>query len=339
MKSLHVILFAVRAGAVAAQEAGPKPVDRTLERAREMRGQIKDGGVLTSHVKVRVKLNNGNRLTGVVKDGRLVERVNGLRFVRAEAGERGAGMRLWLSGTARSFVFVPFDSLESYEVLQRLSPKQLLELWSKLGEEQSQAAARRKRAEREAAERAAAQTASSSPAPAPTSKEPAASLRNPPPGPDGLADWKPTREPESAASATDSPASDAAAEPAADPAADPAVDAAKLEKEPESAPSEAESEQVTVEAVQQQLRWSELLRKFPPSQGWSEARRDEISRRFVVVGTQPSAVEKEFVAQFDQWVKACRANEIEPVAGGPQRPKTRGEKRREARARRRQQRN
>ena len=339
MKSLHVVLLALLTGAAAAQGAGPKPVDRTSERARQMRGQIKDGGVLTSHVKVRVKLKSGNRLTGVVKDGRLVERVDGLRFVRAEAGERGAGMRLWLSGTARSFVFVPFDSLESYEVLQRLSPKQLLELWSKLGEEQAQAAARRKRAEREAAERAAAQATSNSPAQAQPSKEPAASLRNPPPGPDGLADWKPTREPAPAASATDAPASEAAAEPAADPAADPAVDAAKLEKEPADKPPEAESEQVTVEAVQQQLRWSELLRKFPPSQGWSEARRDEISRRFVVVGTQPSAVEKEFVAQFDEWVKACRANEIAPVAGDSQRPKTRGEKRREARARRRQQRN
>lgn len=331
MKSLHVLLAALLAGVAVAQQSGSKPaigsatkpVDRASQRAREMRDQIKDGRVVTSHVKVRVKLKNGNRLTGVVKDGRLVERVDGLRFVRAESRERGAGIRLWFTGAARSYIFVPFDSLESYEVLQRLSPKQLLELWANLGKEQARAGASKARAAGGAKGREASRE-ELAPAPSKTAPAPSASLRNPPPGPDGLADWKPTREPEPA---------DAA------PSAEPAADEAQPTKEQEGGEPETGAAKVTAEAVQQQLRWSELLRKFPPAQGWSQAKRDEISRRFVVVGAQPSALEKEFVAQFDEWVKACRFHEIEPVAAEPARPKTRREQRRAERARLRGQRN
>ena len=67
MKSLHVLLAALLAGVAVAQQSGSKPaigsatkpVDRASQRAREMRDQIKDGRVVTSHVKVRVKLKNG----------------------------------------------------------------------------------------------------------------------------------------------------------------------------------------------------------------------------------------------------------------------------------------
>ena len=334
MKSLHVLLAALLAGVAVAQQSGSKPangsatkpVDRASQRAREMRDQIKDGRVVTSHVKVRVKLKNGNRLTGVVKDGRLVERVDGLRFVRAEARERGAGIRLWFTGAARSYIFVPFDSLESYEVLQRLSPKQLLELWSNLGKEQARAGANKARAASGAKGREASRE-EQAPAPGKPATAPSASLRNPPPGPDGLADWKPTREPAPADAAPGAPS------------AEPAAGEAKPTKEQEGSKPETGAAKVTAEAVQQQLRWSELLRKFPPAQGWSQAKRDEISRRFVVVGAQPSALEKEFVAQFDEWVKACRFHEIEPAKAAPARPQTRREQRRAERARQRGQRN
>lgn len=129
-------------------ETKPSKVQTKIDqRAEKMREEITEGRPVKSHVKVRVRLNNGNRLIGVVKDGRLVERVDGLRFVDAHAKDAGAGIRLWYSGGTRNYVFVPFRSLKNYEVLQRLSHKQLMEL-----EQELQMA--EKRAEEREAERA-----------------------------------------------------------------------------------------------------------------------------------------------------------------------------------------
>ena len=106
--------------------ADPAPKrDRVEERSQDMRKQIDTGKHLMSHVRVAVRLKNGNRLQGVVKDGRLVERVDGLRFVDAQARDAGAGIRLWYSSGRRNYVFVPFTDLSEYEVEERLSQKQL----------------------------------------------------------------------------------------------------------------------------------------------------------------------------------------------------------------------
>ena len=101
---------------------------RIAERAESMRKSITAGRQVKAHVKVQIRLQNGNRLSGVVKDGRLVERVDGLRFVDANARDAGAGIRVWYSGGTRSYIFVPFASLKNYQVVQRLSQKQLMEL-------------------------------------------------------------------------------------------------------------------------------------------------------------------------------------------------------------------
>ena len=57
-----------------------RDAERINRRAQQMREQLGTGKAIKSHVKVQVRLNNGNRLEGVVKDGRLVEKVTGLRF-------------------------------------------------------------------------------------------------------------------------------------------------------------------------------------------------------------------------------------------------------------------
>lgn len=183
----QALLFVPLLGVVRAQEppaptVEPRPKDRVSERADSMREQIGKGRQVRSHVRVAVRLKNGNKLIGVVKDGRFVERVDGLRFVDAQAQERGAGIRLWYSGGTRNYVFVPFANFQSYEVLQRLSQEQLTAM------EQEMQMAEQRAAEREAARaRAATGKPAEEPAPAPTDEKagdgtPAPTWKDMPPG-------------------------------------------------------------------------------------------------------------------------------------------------------------
>jgi|GEM_PF-3877134 len=243
---------------------------RADQRAREMRDQITDGRLQQSHVKVRVRLKNGNRLTGVLRREQVVERVQGGRFVEARANERGAGIRIYYTGGTRSFVFVPITSLRTYEVIERLSPQQLAQL-----EQQMQ------KAERRASERAA------------------------------LAAARAARAAEVAAAST-----------------------AGVE-ERATAPRPATGGDEPPSVASQQHAWSALLRKFPPDLGWNAAKKDEISRRFVVVGATPSELEREFVEKFADWLQACQHSGIVPSAPAEPKPTTRREARRAERARQR----
>ena len=138
----------------AAPPGGVKPAvkesARVEKRAESMRESITKGRQVKAHVKVIVRLKNGNRLTGVVKDGRLVERVDGLRFVDAQARDQGAGIRLWYSGGTRSYIFVPFLSLKNYEVVQRLSQKQLEDIEGEMQMAERRAKEREAKAARDA---------------------------------------------------------------------------------------------------------------------------------------------------------------------------------------------
>ena len=102
-----------------------------------MREHMDTGRPLQSHVRVAVRLKNDNRLRGVVKDGKLVERVDGLRFVDAQAKEPGAGVRLWYTTGVRNYVFIPFSQFAEYEVLQRLSQEDLEEIERELQREEA----------------------------------------------------------------------------------------------------------------------------------------------------------------------------------------------------------
>lgn len=139
---------------------GKEQQERVEKRAEQMREEIDSQKTIRSHVRVQVRLKNGNRLRGVVKDGKLVERVNGLRFVQADAKDRGAGIRLWYTGGSQNYVFVPFASLSSYQILERLSAKELADIETRMRMEESrQAQERQQRAEE--AERRKAEIAQS----------------------------------------------------------------------------------------------------------------------------------------------------------------------------------
>lgn len=96
------------------------------EKTDRMRTQVQAGRPVRSHVRVVVRLKNGNRLRGIVKDGRVVERIDGLRFVQADADEEGAGVRLWYWDNTNNYVFLPFKDILDYRIQEQLSTEQLL---------------------------------------------------------------------------------------------------------------------------------------------------------------------------------------------------------------------
>lgn len=236
--------------------ADPAPKrDRVDERSQEMRKQIDTGKHLMSHVRVAVRLKNGNRLQGVVKDGRLVERVDGLRFVDAQAQEAGAGIRLWYSTGRRNYVFVPFTDLADYEVEERLSQKQLDALEEELQMNESKREEQIRRAE-----------------PAPAIGDAVTPTGDSPPAP-----------------------SQEVALPKSD----------KKGKASEQDPADKEKQDAASALKAQQKEWVALLQDYPPAAGWNQQKRDEISRRKVVIGATPSEKEQKFVEKFDEWQKAC----------------------------------
>ena len=322
------------AGLLAAQQveatrkASPPPrpskAERGEQQAREMRAAIRDGKVRTSHVKVRVRLKNGNRLTGVVKDGRLVERLEGLRFVEAEAGERGAGIRLWYTSGTRSQVFVPFADLQDYEVVQSLTRKELKSIEERL--QQPERVRRAPAATSEAKATEVQRVPNSRTETITAGRRP----RRPPPPPDGLDSWD--RQPlPSSVEISAPPAPDAPSAPAAPVAPSPEG----VEVRPATPPVGGAEADRAIATAQQLLVWSELLRKFPPKMGWNAARKDEISRRLVVVGANPSVAESEFVAQFTEWLRACQHHGIAPDVTVAKPPETKRDRRRLEHSRRR----
>ena len=246
--------------------AAVPPPDRLARRAETMRNQIDAGVVVRSHVRVAVRLKNGNKLRGVVKDGKMVERVDGLRFVDAQAKDTGAGIRLWYTSGARNYVFVPFSDFSEYQVLQRLTPKELEQMESELQIDE------RKRAEAAAA-KAAEQGTPEGAEPVPTAEtDPAAK----PPGEQTPAagDVKPT-------------------------------DGKPTDGKPAAGKPEAEATAESALA-ETHKKWFALLQDYPPAAGWNKAKRDEIARRMVVIGARPSPHEQRFVDQFAEWEKACQ---------------------------------
>jgi hypothetical protein len=275
------VAAAVSAASRAQDPSPPQPhseAARAAERAQSMRDQIDTGRQVQSHVRVVVRLKNGNKLRGIVKDGRLVERVDGLRFVEALASDSGAGIRLWYSSGARNYVFVPFHEFAEYQVLQRLTPQQLEQF-----ERDLQSAA-----ERRPAVETPRPDAPSGEAPAPGGEiAPAAD-----------------------AGAQDPAKAAAPASPAAK------AKTTRGRKGKAEAESGAAAKPAAVDTETQRV-WFGLLQAYPPADGWSEAKCVEIGNRLNVIGAKPSAKEELFVQSFAEWQKAVAhfAVEAKPATG------------------------
>ena len=108
--------------AVKVETSKDAALDREIEAMRE---KVKDGKAFRSHVRVTVRLKNGNRVQGIVKDGFVVERIDGMRFVSAEANDEGAGVRIYTYNGKRNYVFLAFSDMQEYRINARLSTAEL----------------------------------------------------------------------------------------------------------------------------------------------------------------------------------------------------------------------
>lgn len=144
-----IIAFAALAGAVdlAAQDHGTDARDRVVQEVNEKTRLMREGHVIRTNVRVTVRLLNGSRLRGVVRNGRFIERVDGLTFVPSEMTEPNAGLRLWYYDETNSYIFLPYASIETHQIGEQLSQLEVIEIGRQFDEQA------RKRAELAASER------------------------------------------------------------------------------------------------------------------------------------------------------------------------------------------
>lgn len=317
---------------------------RIEERAKRMRQEFGGGKKVKSHVRVQVRLNNGNRLRGVVKDGRLVERVTGLRFETAHAADRGAGIRIWYSGGTRNYVFVPFSELKNYTVLQRLTTEQLAELEAEMamkedrerrggfqrGGDPNRASGTPARPEGEGRPQAGGATGSNG-QPANGQSQGATPAGPGAAGVQTQASQIGSAKPSAKGSTGNGPGATGVAK-----------SVTSGTGSTGSATTGAGTGAGASEAQQDAHRkWFQLLQDYPPAQGWNEAKRTEIQTRFNRIGAAPTEKENAFVENFAEWQKAVKhfaADTGTSDVDGSQdtgRKKTRRELRQERREKRR----
>ena len=127
--ALLLALLACPIPATAQDITRHQDIEREIMRMRQL---LRDGKLVLSHVRLRVRLKNGNKIQGVVKNGRLIEKVDGLHFVSTDSMSRGAGIRLWYYDNTNSYIFLPFATIASYRVGERLSSHQILAIERKI---------------------------------------------------------------------------------------------------------------------------------------------------------------------------------------------------------------
>ena len=136
MKSpiLSTVCLLAAACTLVAQD-GKDRKKRIEKEVRSMREAMQEGKVRTFNVLVRVRLNNGNRLRGVVKHGRFVEVENGLEFEKAARTAKNAGIRLWYTAGSDSYIFLRYEDIKEYEIGDRLTQEQVRAIADKHSEE------------------------------------------------------------------------------------------------------------------------------------------------------------------------------------------------------------
>jgi hypothetical protein len=144
MKRLSILgALAVLACAVPALAQGDakERVRREVDRKQKL---MREGKLIRTNVRVTVRLNNGSRLRGVVKQGRMIERHDGLEFVPSDVSSDGAGMRLWYYDGTNSYIFLPFEQIKEHKIGDRLTDEEVKQLGLELERKAREAQARAK---------------------------------------------------------------------------------------------------------------------------------------------------------------------------------------------------
>lgn len=126
MRCLAILFPVLVTSALAAQSTPPDSdlhpdKQRVLDEVLRKRDNMRDGKIERFNVRVRVKLNNGAKLNGVVKNGRLVEREEGIDFVETDRKSADAGIRLYYFDETTSFVFLRWADIATHKVVMRLT--------------------------------------------------------------------------------------------------------------------------------------------------------------------------------------------------------------------------
>jgi hypothetical protein len=117
--SLAVVTVLLIAGTVASQQGTEKPGSTREWIRKEIEAKekaMREGKVVRSNVRITVRLQNGSRLRGVVKNGRFIEKHDGLIFVPSERVSEGAGLRLWYYDQTNSYVFLPWGTIAEHTI-------------------------------------------------------------------------------------------------------------------------------------------------------------------------------------------------------------------------------
>lgn len=123
-----------------ARVKGDDHKSRIRNEIEQMRSSMRDGGELVqTNVRIMVRLNNGNKLGGVIKNGRFIERVRDLDFVPAEKATPGAGVRVWYSDNTNSYVFLRHDEILTYRIGARLTDVQIREIEERIAADRERA--------------------------------------------------------------------------------------------------------------------------------------------------------------------------------------------------------
>ncbi len=157
MKKYTLIVAAalICAPLLSAQETGKERIRREVA---EKQKAMRSGKVVRANRRVTVRLKNGSRMRGVVKDGKFIELVDGLAFVPLEVKRPGAGLRLWYYDHTTSFIFLPYKSITKASIGEELTDEEVREIGRRIGVERREAQKRAKKV-REARKLAAAEKA------------------------------------------------------------------------------------------------------------------------------------------------------------------------------------
>ncbi len=97
-----------------------------------MRKAMREGRIVRYNVQVKVRLRNGNRMKGIVRNGRFIEKHDGLDFVITNKRSDRAGLRLWYYNGTNSYIFLPYASIAHYKLGLRMSDREIAQLERKL---------------------------------------------------------------------------------------------------------------------------------------------------------------------------------------------------------------
>ncbi|MBK8974974.1 MAG: hypothetical protein IPM29_03540 [Planctomycetes bacterium] len=158
-------------------ETGGQHRERVEREIAERERQMREGRVVESNVRITVRLTNGSRMRGIIRNGRFVERHDGLEFVSSDVRTPGAGIRLWYFSRSNSYVFLPFEQIKEHTIGQVLTDEEVAQIGLEL-----------ERAEQERKLRQAPTPPAAPPGAAPQSQSPADGAAPGAGGPEGTPD-------------------------------------------------------------------------------------------------------------------------------------------------------